>query len=132
MAALSETVGPIEGWRLRYKLQRVDMTFDPNVRGPQQVGSFVRLQEYTLIPVSGQMGEPLDEALRSTSQFRSSLAGLSPRDTTVTLWTYPDSFGEYRRLKEELHKAGYSVAGRPLPEGHPIGGSPSGSKSAAQ
>jgi hypothetical protein len=38
----------------------------------------------------------------------------------------------YRTLREQLYQRGYSVAGRPLPEGQPIAGSPFGSKSAAQ
>ena len=50
----------------------------------------------------------------------------------MTLWTYPDSFEMYRDLKTELYKLGYPTAGRPLPAGEPIAGSPSGSKSSAQ
>jgi len=55
-----------------------------------------------------------------------------PAATTVTLWTYSDSFNAYRRMKEELYQAGFRVAGRPMPDGKQIGGSPSGTKSAAE
>jgi hypothetical protein len=51
---------------------------------------------------------------------------------TVTFWTYPDSFAAYRKLRELLYERGYTVAGRPLPMGQPISGSPYGSKTAAQ
>jgi hypothetical protein len=57
---------------------------------------------------------------------------LSPNRYTITIWTYPDSFDEFRKLKKILYQQGYAVAGRPLPEGMPIGASPSGSKSSAQ
>jgi hypothetical protein len=53
-------------------------------------------------------------------------------DTTVTLWCYPDSFAAYRQIREELHRLGIPTAGRPLPEGAPIGGSTEGSKSVVQ
>ena len=56
----------------------------------------------------------------------------SPRDTTITLWVYPDSFDLYRQLKEELHNLGFATAGRPLPEGVLIGGSSDGTRSSAQ
>ena len=35
----------------------------------------------------------------------------------VTMWVYPDSFRLFRQLRDELNAHGFSVAGRPLPEG---------------
>jgi hypothetical protein len=78
------------------------------------------------------MGETIDEAMDPQSNLRAVLARHKSRDTTITLWTYPDSFGEFRRLKKELYLLGFPIAGRPLPADAPIGGSPRGSKSAAQ
>jgi hypothetical protein len=128
---LTETLGPIDGFRLRYTLERVDMPLDTQLRTGQG-GSYVQLYEYTLIPVSSQLGETLADALRPTSQFLSELSRHDAGRTTVTLWTYPDSFDEFRALRKELYRLGYQVAGRPLPFGQPIGGSPQGSKSSAQ
>ena len=54
---------------------------------------------------------------------------MSPRQYTITVWTYEDSFAEYRRLKKELYSLGYAVAARPIELGMPIGASPTGSKS---
>ena len=59
------------------------------------------------------------------------LGGAKP-DTTITLWCYPDSFAAYRQVREEMHRIGIPTAGRPLPEGAPIGGSTEGSKSVVQ
>jgi hypothetical protein len=78
------------------------------------------------------LGDPLETALAPGSRFRDKLAMMSPRQYTITVWTYPDSFAEFRRLKKELYGLGYAVAGRPLPEGMPIGASPHGSRSSAQ
>jgi hypothetical protein len=46
--------------------------------------------------------------------------------------TYPESFGDFRTLKKALFDLGYTTAARPLPPGILIGGSPNGSRSAAQ
>ena len=35
-------------------------------------------------------------------------------------------------MSAELFKLGYLTAGRPLPDGHPIGGSPDGTRSSAE
>jgi hypothetical protein len=70
--------------------------------------------------------------MQNNSEFRRVLAGADPKTTTVTLWTYADSFSEFGKLKKMLYELGYATAARPLPPGQPIGGSPDGSKSAAQ
>ena len=60
------------------------------------------------------------------------IRSLDANDTTVTVWTYPDSYAAYRRLKETLQGMGFQCAARPMPEGELIGGSPHGSRSAAE
>ncbi len=114
----TETVGPRGGFRLQYTLIRS--------------GNHVQLEGYDLLPVNHRLGESLAEALGQQSQFRAELSHLRPQQTTVTLWTYPDSFAEFRALKKELYQLGYPVAARPLQNGQLIGGSPHGSKSAAE
>jgi hypothetical protein len=119
---LVDTIGPIEGFRMRYVISRRDMA----------QGSMFELAYVEFLPISGQLGEPVDDALREGSAFRSALARMAPDRYTITIWTYPDSFPEYARLKKELYEMGYAVAARPLPHGMAIGASPHGSKSAAQ
>jgi hypothetical protein len=126
---VTETVGPEGGFRLRYTLERVDVTPDkPGAHG----GAYVRLKRWTLIPVADDLGETLDETLKPGSQFRQVTADRRFRGATVTLWTYPDSFDAFRAIKKELYQSGFPVAGRPLPEGILISGSPEGTRSAAQ
>lgn len=119
---VSDTLGPIAGFRLRYSIERHDV--------PQ--GSFMQVSYLEFVPTSGELGELYDDAMASGSAFRNKLEMMSPRQHTITVWTYPDSFDEYRKLKKELYGLGYSVAARPLPEGMLIGASPQGSKSSAQ
>lgn len=127
---LTETVGPVDGFRLRYTLERHDVVDESGVSG--RMGSYARLKRWTLIPVSGQLGEPVDAALRVGSRFLTALSDFDPDSTTITIWTYGDSFAEFRRLKKELYHLGFPTAARPLPHGVQIGGAPEGSKSAAQ
>jgi hypothetical protein len=118
-----ESVGPTQGFSLDYVIEaQVD-------RARGQV--FVRSREWVVRPKQNALGESLEQALAAGSAFRSKLARLTP-ETTVTLWCYPDSFETFRGLREELHRMGIPTAGRPLPEGAPIGGSADGSKSVAQ
>jgi hypothetical protein len=119
---LIDTLGPVEGFRLRYVIQRNDTP----------AGSLFQVTYIEFIPISSQLGEPVDEALAAGSAFRRSLQSLSPHQYTITVWTYPDSFAEFARLKKALYGLGYSVAARPLPEGMLIGASPYGTKSSAE
>lgn len=117
-------VGPRNGFEFRYTMEvMVD-------RSRGMVG--VRTREWQLAPVGVQQGETIEQALSPRSEFRAVLSKCIPADTTVTLWTYPESFADYRRVKEELYRLGFPTAGRPLPNGVPIGGSENGTKSSAQ
>lgn len=123
MSSKIESVGPVQGFALDYVIEaKIDQA-----RG--QI--LIRSREWVVRPADPLVGEPVAEALRSPSRFRGVLGGVKP-DTTVTLWCYPDSFAAYRQVREELHRLGIPTAGRPLPEGAPIGGSTEGSKSVVQ
>lgn len=123
----TDVVGPIGGFRMRYTLERVDVGMQAGGRG-----SYAELTEWKLMPAGPQMGESLETALAPRSEFRAALAAINPQTTTVTLWVYPDSFDVYRTLRKEMFRLGYPTAGRPLPAGILIGGSPQGTKSAVQ
>ena len=117
------TVGPTQGFALDYVIEaKVD---------PSRGQVLIRSREWVVRPAEAAVGEPVAEALGPASRFHRTLAGVKP-DTTVTLWCYPDSFEAYRAIRAELHRLGIPTAGRPLPEGAPIGGSTEGSKSVAQ
>ncbi len=112
-------VGPVGDFNLRYILRRIG------------VHRFA-LDRFTFIPKSDRLGEPVSDALMVQSRFRQVLASYDPNVTTITIWTYPDSFAALRLLKKAIYLLGYSVAARPLPFGKLISGSPDGSRSAAQ
>ena len=127
----TEAVGPENGFRLRYTVQRHDrVEQQPGGRAIRHIG--LKSSQWTIIPVAGQLGETIDEALAPGSALRRELADHKPDKTTVTLWVYPDSFDVFRLLRKDLHQLGFGVAARPLPEGVMISGSPRGSKSEAE
>ena len=125
------TVGPIGDFRLRYTLHRRAIPLGMD-RRTVVMGSSIGLKILSLIPVRSNLGEPLEQALAEGSEFRRALAAFRPGRATVTIWTYPDSFAEFRRLKHELFVLGYETAARPMPQGMPIFASPEGTRSAAQ
>jgi hypothetical protein len=127
---ITETIGPIQGFHLQYTLRRRSVA--QLTKGGATVRQIAELERFVLLPVSEKFGEPFDAALSPDSQFRQQLAAYRPGETVITVWTYPDSFREFSRLKRWLFDQGFSTAARPLPADQPISGSPSGSRSAAQ
>lgn len=127
---ITESVGPLRGFHLKYTLKRAEYTMQTQVGAAVQ--QRVELDHFVLIPVAEDLGEPLERALQPDSEFRAILASHEPNNATVTVWVYPNSFARFRQLKEEMFKLGFLTAGRPLPEGQPITGSPTGTRSNAQ
>ncbi len=127
---ITETIGPIDGFSLKYTLQQKETMIRTSAGTMRQTA--VELARFVLVPVVDMPGPTLREALAENSDFQRRLAPLNPQEVTITVWTYPDSFEEYRRLQSYLHERGFQTAARPLPHGLPIAGSPSGSKSAAE
>lgn len=128
---VTETLGPIRGFRMEYTLRR-SRQISPVGRGTVAVGSTIELDRFILIPVNERLGEPLEQAYRENSELLAMLSRYEPKRTTVTVWVYPDGFGKFRELKARLYEWGFLASARPMPDGHPIGGSPRGSRSAAE
>lgn len=120
----------ISGFGAKYVLRRFDVDVQTRIAASRQAR--VGLERFFFVQVDEGLGETVDQALRNGSQFRSRLGSKAPQQVTVTLWTYPDSFEEFRAIKQELFRMGYLTAGRPLPAGYPIGGSPDGTRSSAE
>jgi hypothetical protein len=116
------------GFGARYILRRVDVQVGNRV-APQ---GGVELERLYFVDAEPNLGQPVAQALAPTSELRSRLAAFKPQSATVTIWVYPDGFDDFRTIKAELFKLGYLTAGRPLPDGHPIGGAPDGSRSSAE
>ena len=127
---LTDSLPPEQGFRLAYSVRLRPPTMEEiRESGSQRP----RIKDRVLLtPVADNLGETTDEALRPGSQFHQALCDRRAKDATVTLWTYADSFDDFRRLKKELYRLGFPVAARPLPEGVPISASSSGSKSTAE
>lgn len=129
--ALEETLGPVGGYRLRYRIVQRHVVVQ-SAAGPINRGNVVQLDRWELLPMAEDLGQPVEQALLPGSELLRALSESRPGRTTITVWTYPDSFDDFRRLKKALFEAGFATAARPLPDGVRIGGSPRGSKSVAQ
>jgi hypothetical protein len=124
----------IGAFRLRYTFERRRAGFDGAVPGsrPDPNSGFQAEMSSEVEPVADPRGETADTALSPSSEFRRVIDSLEPMQTAVTFWVYPDSFALYRRLRDFLAERDFVVAGRPLPEGHPIGSSRHGTNSRGQ
>ena len=123
-------IGPLQGFNMRYHVH-VESMSDLDAARMGHGGYRISLSSWEIHPEPGHKGETAEVALRRGSKFYQSILGASP-DTTLTFWVYPDSYPLFRSLQKFTHEHGFSVAGRPLPDGVPIAGSPNGSKSASQ
>jgi hypothetical protein len=130
---LSDVTAPVGAFRLRYVLERERTTLDgPGAAAPAGGAYRCNLTGWEAEPVLPQRGETAGQALTTGSAFRKVADDLDAQQTVVTLWVYPDSFPLYRALRDYLHDRQIVVAGRPLPEGHPIASSRRGTASRGQ
>ncbi|MFP6576507.1 MAG: hypothetical protein VB912_15210 [Pirellulaceae bacterium] len=129
-ARTTEMLGPVEGFRMKYTMINKRNAID--TRQGSMVQRRVELEKFELTPISPSLGETVPAALKSGSNFLATIGQQDKDRGTITIWVYPDSFGQFREVRGYLHKRGYTCASRPLPSGHPIGGSPDGTRTVAQ
>jgi hypothetical protein len=127
---VTNTLGPVEGFQLRYQLGYVSQIVRTDA-GPRRQER-IELIKLELLPVDFARGETVATALKPGSRFLQYVQRLVPDTATVTIWVYPDSFTEFREIKDKLLPLGYACAGRPLPDGMPISASPRGTRSVSQ
>ncbi len=116
--ALEDRLGPVGGFIMHYRMMAIPGGFE--------------LDRFEIDITPENVGETLEESLASGGALRGEMSSRVPAETVVTVWVYPDSFGEFRKLKSALYREGFLAAARPLPPDILIGASPRGSRSAAQ
>jgi hypothetical protein len=119
--AMTEVIGPFEGFRIRYTLELHIVGGRPEV-----------MYLWELKPATDIMGETADRALSPGSAFLGQLAKLRRGMHTITIHVYGDSFDAFRKIRKEMYQIGFAVAARPLSPEMTIGFSPTGSKSTSQ
>ena len=116
--ALEDRLGPVGGFIMHYRMMAIPGGFE--------------LDRFEIDITPENPGETLEESMASGGALRGEMSSRVPAETVVTAWVYPDSFGEFRKLKSALYREGFLAAARPLPPDVLIGASPRGSRSAAQ
>jgi len=125
------SVGPIKGYTMKYVVERQVLSAIDQLRNGGSGGFRVGVTQWEIDADDDVPDESQAAALQVHSQFFQALSDIGP-GSTLTFWVYPDSFELYRSLQKHAHSLGYQVAGRPLPFGVPIAGSPAGTRSAGQ
>jgi hypothetical protein len=129
---VTEPIGPFQ---MRYVIARGRSNLDAAFENatPAAFSSFsYGLSEWHVEPIDRTRGETAQAALAEGSEFRHIIDGLAVEKAAVTFWVYADSFPLYRKLRDYAVERGLTVAGRPLPDGELISGSPQGKKSRGQ
>ena len=124
------TVGPVGDFSMSYEMAPEMSDAIAEALGRREIS--YQLRGWEIVPERSDRGEPYERAWQPASSFARAVARLNPARASITFWIYPDGFGLYRRLRDDLHARGFLVAARPLPEGMSIRGSPAGSLSAGQ
>ena len=126
----SARIGPMSGYVMEYTL--TSHTFEMETSMGTATRGGVELKHFILVPESDMLGDTVEDALKPGSHFRDIIASLDPSRTTITIWTYPDSYHQFRQVRDDLYQIGFTTAARPLPADYPIGGSPHGERSSSQ
>lgn len=124
-------VGPIRGYTMKYVVERQVLSAIDQLRNGGSRGFRVGVTKWEIDRDDDVREENEEVALQVQSRFYQALTDIGT-GSTLTFWVYPDSFELYRALQKHAHSLGYQVAGRPLPFGVPIAGSPQGTRSAGQ
>ncbi|QDT90705.1 hypothetical protein [Gimesia algae] len=124
-------VGPFRGYTMDYIVERQALSALDQLSNGGSGGFRVGVSKWEISRSDDIAGENLEQAMQNNSEFFQALTEIGT-GSTLTLWVYPDSFELYRSLQKHAHSLGYQVAGRPLPFGVPIAGSPAGTRSAGQ
>jgi len=130
---VSETFGPIDGYRIRFEVIRYDSSSAVGGRlAGQSAGRMEVEYRAEFLPVSQEIGQQAEQALMPGSTIHAYLEQVRRHSPPVVIWLYTDSFDAFRLLKRELWERGFEVAVRPLPNGAQIGASSRGTKASAQ
>ncbi len=125
-----ETIGPILDFRLQYELASQTKTIPTNAGVMQR--TVVSLARFSLLPTRPGLGEKVESAVQTGSDFQSILSRFEPDRTTVSVWVYPESYSEFLDVRKILIAKGFRVAVWPLTNDQRISGSPEGLRSSAQ
>ena len=124
------TIGPVDGFKLHYLVEQKRMSVVEQLRhGANMIR--ISVSKWEIEGTDQVQSEPVEVALRDHSDFQIRVLR-SPPGSTLTFWVYPDSFSDFRKLQQAAHQSGLTVAGRPLPYGVRIAGSPTGTRSSGQ
>ncbi len=130
---VTDITAPVGAFRMRYTVERQRDAMISGALPPADRSNYRYGQTgWEMEPVVAERGETVEQALANGSAFRKVIDALDPNQTAVTFCVYPDSFAQYRQLRDYLHDRDITVAGRPLPEGHPIAAGKNGTLSRGQ
>ena len=118
--AVASKVGPVGAFSLAYELIPAMPNNVEEMMERRNIRRF-DLKGWELVPEYENRGETFEATQNPISEYTRALNRINQERATITLWVYPDSFGLYRRIRNDLVDRGFSVAARPSARGpgHP-------------
>lgn len=120
-------LGPVDGFELFFV---VITGMSPP--GPQGMRRPIVFPAGEIRPGAGFVDYPIERALDASSPISDALESVSPNDTAVTLWIYPDTAGRYRTIQDGVRRRGFAVDLRLLEQDTHIAFGPNGRDTTAQ
>ena len=130
-SSANDVYGPIEGFRMRLSLEVLTENMAGNPR-LQSLGRRTMIQVGEFLPISDELGMPVDEALAPTSSLMRLLTDRRAAAPALVVWAYPDSYDHISQIKRTMWELGVPLAIRPLDMDQRITFSSHGTKSSAQ
>lgn len=109
---IKSAVGPIRGYVCRFVMNKEQEMI--RINGQAGIRATIEPVRLSIEPLEEPIGRPVDEMLVQGSDLHVELAGRDPATTVVVVYVYPDSFAEFRRLKEYFYSRGFATDGKPM------------------
>ena len=109
---IKSAVGPIRGYVCRFVMNKEQEMI--RINGQTGIRATIEPVRLSIEPLEEPIGQPIEEMMRDGSDLHVELAGRNPATTTVVVYVYPDSFADFRTLKEYFYSRGFATDGKPM------------------
>ncbi|TWU26457.1 hypothetical protein Pla52o_03100 [Novipirellula galeiformis] len=115
---IKSAVGPIRGYVCRFVMNKEQEMI--RINGQAGIRATIEPVRLSIEALEEPIGQPIEEMMLEGSDLHIELAGRDPATTTVVVYVYPDSFADFRKLKEYFYSRGFATDGKPMQMNHGI------------
>ena len=105
---IKSAVGPIRGYVCRFVMNKEQEMI--RINGQTGIRATIEPVRLSIEALEEPVGQPIEEMMRDGSDLHVELAGRNP----AVVYVYPDSFADFRTLKEYFYSRGFATDGKPM------------------